>query len=103
MKFFKLLYLSLVKHPNFTCIYYRSYDYSTVHFQFCREANVMLIHSGSSSPKCLACFTNSGGNFFVQVCIIGNYTPQVLEDVNVFQVIPSVVMVGSSGLVFGAG
>jgi len=46
----------------------------------------MLIKpSGSTSPKCLTCFTDSGGNFFVQVCIIGYYTPQVLETVNISQ------------------
>ena len=40
---------------------------------------MLIKHSGSSSLKCLACFTNSGGNFFVRYASLEIILPRYLK------------------------
>ena len=68
------------------------------------EANVMLIkHSGSSSPKCLVSLLILEAISLSRYASLKIILPRYLKLSMFFRQMPSMVMVGSWGLVCGAG
>lgn len=97
--------MSAVQWPRLAVIEKGREDDYIVHFELCRQANIVLVMSSvAESSQCQACFADVSCNLFVQRAVMGYGSSRVFEALKVCELwVPSMNMDCPGWLVCGAG